>query len=191
MFDIGIFADQAGYIYVSLMVSYSLFGFFGGVLQSYIEKRVLIIMGYISGFIGFSFIAHKIFIHSDLVPLIIVGLFINGFSVVGGNMFATMWTKSELMDVCIRAGHTKEEAGAYFGGIKGSMNLIGAFMGPLASPTISMVVGFEMACITMGTVQILFVTLFIYSTQEKFRVHQPNQQEGTPEKERILEMKQI
>ena len=165
MFELGIYADKAGYIYVFLLGSYSLFGFLGGVLQDIATKRTLIISGYICGFLGFSLIAHSVLLNRDFLLLIIFGLFLNGFSIIGGNMFATMWTKSELMEAWEKAGISKKEAGGYFGGLKGSMNLIGSFIGPLISPNIYMLIGFDFACLTMGAIQILFVLFFIYTTQ--------------------------
>jgi len=163
MLDMDIYADKAGYIYVFLLGSYSLFGFFGGFLQNIASKQTLIISGFVIGFIGFCSIAHHVVFGTNYIILIILGLFLNGFSVVGGNMFATLFTKAELMEACEKAGISKKEAGGYFGGLKGSMNLIGSFIGPLLSPNIYMMVGFDYACITMGTIQILFVTFFIYT----------------------------
>jgi len=93
-------------------------------------------------------------------------------------MFATMFTKSELMIACQKAGISRKKAGGYFGGLKGSMNLIGSFLGPLISPSIYMMVGFDYACISMGTIQILFVMFFIYTVQitEK-KTHHGNNEE--------------
>mmetsp|Transcript_31532 Transcript_31532/g.27921 ORF Transcript_31532/g.27921 Transcript_31532/m.27921 type:complete len:133 (-) Transcript_31532:447-845(-) len=53
MLDMGIYADKAGYIYVFLQVSYSLFGFCGGILQEMATKKTLIVSGYLAGFVGF------------------------------------------------------------------------------------------------------------------------------------------
>ena len=145
MLDMGIYADKTGYIYLFLLLSYSFFGFLGGFLQTLASKRTLIISGYISGFIGFFTIAHYIVFDSNYLLLIIFGLFLNGFSVIGGNTFATMFTKSELMEAGEAAGISRKDAGAYFGGLKGSMNLIGTFFGPLISPNIYMMIGFDYA----------------------------------------------
>ena len=120
MIDMGIYADEDGYVYVFLLGSYSLFGFFGGVLQQIATKKNLIVSGYVFGFLGFGAIAHSIIFDSDHLPLIIIGLFMNGFSIVGGNMFATMFTKSELMDAATQIGISQKETGGYFGGLKSS-----------------------------------------------------------------------
>mmetsp|Transcript_31532 Transcript_31532/g.27922 ORF Transcript_31532/g.27922 Transcript_31532/m.27922 type:complete len:112 (-) Transcript_31532:18-353(-) len=80
-------------------------------------------------------------------------------------MFATMFTKAELMEACQKAGISKKEAGGYFGGLKGSMNLMGSFIGPIVSPCICMLVGFDYTCITMGTVLILFALFFMYTVK--------------------------
>lgn len=141
----GIYADTTGYIYIFLLLSYSFFGFMGGALQKIAEKRTLIIVGYIAGFIGFCTIAHNVFIGSNFIVLIILGLFLNGYSVIGGNTFATMYTKAELMNAGEQEGISRKDAGAYFGGVKGSMNLIGTFIGPLISPNIYLMVGFDYA----------------------------------------------
>mmetsp|Transcript_10384 Transcript_10384/g.9179 ORF Transcript_10384/g.9179 Transcript_10384/m.9179 type:complete len:152 (+) Transcript_10384:319-774(+) len=97
MLDMGIYADKAGYVYVFLQASYSIFSFSGGVLMEYISKYNLIVIGYFTGFIGFAAIGHHVFFDSNYLSLIIIGLFLNGFSYVGGNVFATMLTKDELM----------------------------------------------------------------------------------------------
>jgi hypothetical protein len=53
MYEMGILADQAGYVYLFLLVSYSIFGFLGGILELFATKRNIIISGYITGFTGF------------------------------------------------------------------------------------------------------------------------------------------
>ena len=53
MYEMGILADQAGYVYLSLFIGYSFFGFLGGVLELIATKRNLIVCGYFAGFIGF------------------------------------------------------------------------------------------------------------------------------------------
>ena len=145
MLDMEIYADTTGYIYIFLLLSYSFFGFMGGILQEFATKKTLIVLGYIAGFVGFCTIAHSVLIGFNSIILIIIGLFLNGYSVIGGNTFATMFTKSELMDAGEREGISRKDAGAYFGGVKGSMNLIGTFIGPLISPNIYMMVGFDYA----------------------------------------------
>mmetsp|Transcript_10126 Transcript_10126/g.8923 ORF Transcript_10126/g.8923 Transcript_10126/m.8923 type:complete len:166 (+) Transcript_10126:708-1205(+) len=145
MLDMDIYADQTGYIYIFLLSSYSFFGFLGGFLQQMATKKTLIVVGYISGFIGFLSIGHGILTGNNYLTFIVIGLFLNGFSVIGGNMFATMFTKTELMEAGQEAGISRQESGAYFGGLKGSMNLIGTFIGPLISPNIYMMVGFDYA----------------------------------------------
>lgn len=98
MLELDIFADKAGYIYVFLLGAYTFFGIIGGTLERFSSKKSLIIAGYISGVIGFSVIAHNLYIGTNILGFIIVGLFLNGFSVIGGNMFATMFTKAKLME---------------------------------------------------------------------------------------------
>jgi len=109
------------------------------------NKKTLIISGFFAGFFGFCFIAHGAFIGANYILLIIFGLSLNGYSVIGGNTFATMYTKTELMNAGEAKGVSRKEAGGYFGGVKGSMNLIGNFIGPLISPNIYMMVGFDYA----------------------------------------------
>lgn len=53
MYDMGIMADQGGYVYLFLQISYSVFGFSGGIMETFVVKRTLIISGYIAGFFGF------------------------------------------------------------------------------------------------------------------------------------------
>ncbi|CAI2365963.1 unnamed protein product [Moneuplotes crassus] len=167
MLDMGIYAGTAGHIYIFLLLSYSIFGFFGGVLEIIADKKTLIIAGYFVGFLGFCTIAHCVFIGTNYVLLIIIGLFLNGYSVIGGNTFATMYTKAELMNAGEEKGISRKEAGGYFGGVKGSMNLIGTFIGPLVSPNVYMMIGFDYTCIMMGSIQIFFVLFFIYTTKNR------------------------
>jgi len=145
MLDMGIYADKTGYIYIFLLGSYAFFGFLGGFLEQIATKKTLIVSGYVGGFIGFLLISHSILLGSNMLTLIIIGLFLNGFSIIGGNMFATMFTKAELMQAGEAEGISRTESGAYFGGLKGSMNLIGTFMGPLISPNVYMMIGFDYA----------------------------------------------
>ncbi|CAI2363495.1 unnamed protein product [Moneuplotes crassus] len=173
MLDMGIYADTTGYIYIFLCLSYSVFGFLGGVLEIIANKKTLIISGFFAGFFGFCFIAHGAFIGANYILLIIFGLSLNGYSVIGGNTFATMYTKTELMNAGEAKGVSRKEAGGYFGGVKGSMNLIGNFIGPLISPNIYMMVGFDYACIIMGSIQILFVIFFIYMTSSNSNSKHP------------------
>jgi len=162
MLQFDIYADQAGYIYVFLLGSYSFFGFVGGTLEYIFTKKSLIILGYLTGTIGFCTIAHKFFIGANFLPFVIIGLFLNGFSVIGGNMFATMHTKAELMKECEKVGISAKMAGGYFGGLKGSCNLIGSFLGPLISPNLYIEFGFDKTCIIMGMTQLAFVMYFYY-----------------------------
>jgi hypothetical protein len=166
MLKLGIYADKAGYIYVFLLGAYSFFGLIGGTLERFSSKKSLIIAGYISGVIGFSIIAHNLFVGFNVLGLIIVGLFLNGFSVIGGNMFATMYTKAKLMEECESVGISRQVAGGYFGGLKGSCNLIGAFCGPLLSPNLYILVGFDYSCLIMGSIQLLFVIYFILKLRQ-------------------------
>ena len=57
-YEMDIFADQAGYIYLFLVGAYSLFGALGGVLEACASKKTIICLGYIAGLIGFSMIGH-------------------------------------------------------------------------------------------------------------------------------------
>ena len=98
MLDIGIYADKAGYIYLALLASYAFFGFMGGPLEKVASIRNLITSGYVLGLVGFGLIAHALYFGFTFLPLIIIGLFINGYSVIAGNTFATMYTKAELME---------------------------------------------------------------------------------------------
>lgn len=172
MLEMDIFANHAGYIYIFLLFSYSLFGFAGGILEQLASKRTLIIAGYFVGCIGFCMIAHSLFIGANYLPLIIFGLFSNGFSVSGGNMFATMYTKAILMEEGEKVGIPRKVTGGFFGGLKGSCNLIGSFIGPLISPPIFLLIGFDKACILMGLIQITFVTIFYYKAQNTKSVYQ-------------------
>lgn len=164
LFKMNIYADTAGYIYVFLVGSYCIFGFMGGILESIATKKTLIIAGYIAGALAFTLIGHYSYLNENYVSLIIAGLFINGFSVIGGNMFATMWTKSQLMEAGDAIGISKKETGGYFGGLKGSCNLIGTFTGPFISPYLYVTVGFDKACYIMGSIQLLFMILFAIGT---------------------------
>lgn len=169
MFDIGIYADKAGYIYLSLLASYAFFGFMGGPLEKIASVRNLITSGYLLGFVGFGLIAHYLYFGVNLLPLIIVGLFINGYSVIAGNTFATIYTKSQLMDEGEACGISRKKVGGYFGGVKGSMNLFGTFVGPLVSTNIYLLIGFEYSCLIMGAIQVIFALFFYVVThyQEK------------------------
>jgi len=51
-------------------------------------------------------------------------------------MFATMYMKGELMNVAEEHNISKEAVGGYFGGLKGSCNLLGYFLGPLISSSL-------------------------------------------------------
>ena len=62
-------------------------------------------------------------------------------------MFATMYVKAELMEIAFFYNIHKDEVGGYFGGLKGSCNLLGYFLGPLISPYLYVYFGFEAACI--------------------------------------------
>ena len=86
-------------------------------------------------------------------------------------MFATMFTKSELMDAATQIGISQKETGGYFGGLKSSWNLIGSFLGPLISPNVYMLVGFDYAWLLMGVIQIIFVIFFIYTTRSTENPH--------------------
>jgi MFS family permease len=164
MIELDIYADQAGYVYIFLMGSYSIFGFMGGKLESFSSKRNLIIMGYLAGVLGFSMIAHKFFLGNNYLPFIIIGLFLNGFSIIGGNMFATMLTKTKLMEECEKVGIPPKISGSYFGGLKGFCNQIGSFIGPLISPNFYVALGFEDTCLLMATTQLLFAVWFFFKT---------------------------
>ena len=166
MLEMDIFADKAGYVYVFLLGSYAFFGFSGGLLEQLASKRTLIIAGYLCGFLGFCVIAHKFFVDANHLALIVLGLFMTGFSVIGGNMFATMFTKAKLMEAAEEAGVPRKVAGAYFGGLKGSCNLLGTFLGPLISPNIYLLCGFEKACIAMGICQLIFVGIFYAKSKQ-------------------------
>ena len=74
-------------------------------------------------------------------------------------------------------GITRYQTGGYFGGLKGSCNLIGTFLGPLISPQFYLLYGFEKACFIMGGLQILFMIIFAWGTME----NEPT----TPEHRRI------
>ena len=120
LYDMGIYADKAGYIYLFLMGSYCVFGISGGLIEKLGSKKSLIYAGYIAGAISYTLIAHNAYLHADFLPLIIIGLILVGFSVIGGNMFATMFTKAYLMEVGEKHGIPKQNSGGYFGGLKGS-----------------------------------------------------------------------
>lgn len=98
-------------------------------------------------------------------------MIINGFSVIAGNTFATMYTKAELMKVGEAQGMTRKDIGGYFGGIKGSMNLIGIFVGAFVSPNLYMMVGFEYTCLIMGIIQLIFSYVFLIYTREENNQH--------------------
>eukprot|EP00345_Euplotes_harpa_P015253 CAMPEP_0168334202 /NCGR_PEP_ID=MMETSP0213-20121227/10115_1 /TAXON_ID=151035 /ORGANISM="Euplotes harpa, Strain FSP1.4" /LENGTH=84 /DNA_ID=CAMNT_0008338777 /DNA_START=811 /DNA_END=1065 /DNA_ORIENTATION=- len=80
LYDYGIMADMSGYIFIFYVMSYSLFGFLGGVIGTYAQKRSLIMCGYLIGFFTFCFIGHEFFLGVGCLPLIIIGLFLNGLS---------------------------------------------------------------------------------------------------------------
>jgi hypothetical protein len=61
-----------------------------------------------------------------------------------------MYTKGELMNAGEIKGMTRKDIGGYFGGLKGSMNLVGVFIGTFMSPNLYILVGFEYTCIIMG-----------------------------------------
>jgi hypothetical protein len=167
MYKMGILADQAGYVYLFLFIGYSFFGFLGGVLESIATKRNLIICGYFAGFIGYWLIAHYAFIGQNYTILIIIGLFINGYSVIGGNTFATIYIKEELMKAGEIKGMNRKDIGGYFGGLKGSMNLVGTLTGSFISPNLYILVGFEYACILLGWVQLGFSYVFVIYTRDE------------------------
>jgi MFS family permease len=94
LYEYGIMANLSGYIFVFNVVSYSLFGILGGYMTEYASKRNLILFGYIVGFFTFMVIGHQCIIGVDILPLIMLGLFMNGLSCVCQNVFATMYIKS-------------------------------------------------------------------------------------------------
>jgi hypothetical protein len=58
-----------------------------------------------------------------------------------------MYTKNELMKAGEVEGMSRRDIGGYFGGLKGSMNLVGVFIGTFVSPNLYILVGFEYTCI--------------------------------------------
>ena len=83
-------------------------------------KRTIICIGFILGTIAYVFIGHHAYLHFNLIPLIILGLALLGIALVGGNTFATIYTKGKLMEYGKLKGISEVQSGAYFGGLKGS-----------------------------------------------------------------------
>lgn len=167
LYEYGIMADMSGYIFVFFVMSYSFFGIFGGVIEQIAKKRTLILLGYIIGCLTFLVIGHEYFLGVNFLPLIILGLFLNGFSCVCHNMFATMYVKAELMKSATDHHVNKQSVGGYFGGLKGSCNLLGNFLGPLISSYLYVRIGFELSCLALAIFQLSFFTVFYVKTKER------------------------
>ena len=61
-----------------------------------------------------------------------------------------MYIKEELMKAGEIKGMNRKDIGGYFGGIKGSMNLVGLLIGTFMSPNLYILIGFEYTCILLG-----------------------------------------
>ena len=119
------------------------------------------------GFFAFWLIGHEAFIGFDSIYLIVIGLFLNGLSCVCHNVFATMYVKSELMDSALDHNMDKLDVGGYFGGLKGSWNIIGSFFGPLISASLALRIGFEYTCISLAVFQAAFFWVYyIYDAKQ-------------------------
>ena len=169
LYEYGIMADTSGYIFIFFVISYSLFGFMGGVINQYAQKRTLILTGYLVGFVAFIFIGHQFLLGINCLSLIIWGLFLNGLSCVFHNMFATMYVKNELMESAALFNVDKDSVGGYFGGLKGSCNLLGYFLGPLISSYLYLKIGFELTCLVLSVFQLCYFFIFWVKTSERSR----------------------
>ena len=58
----------------------------------------------------------------------------------------------------------KNTVGSYFGGLKGSWNLLGGFLGPLISSYLYLKLDFELTWIAWGIFQLIFFGIFYYKT---------------------------
>ena len=133
-------------------------------ISKYLQKRSVILIGYIVGWLTFWLIGHEFFIGTNFLPLIVIGLFLNGLSCVCHNVFATMYVKSELMDAALDHNINKYSVGGYFGGLKGSWNLLGGFLGPLISSYLYLKLDFELTWISLAIFQLAFFGVFYYMT---------------------------
>lgn len=167
LYQYGIMADMSGYIFIFYVMSYSFFGLFGGKIAEFAKKRTLILLGYLVGFLTFCIIGHEYFLGVNFLPLIMLGLLLNGLSCVCHNMFATMYVKAELMNSATDHNVSKQSVGGYFGGLKGSCNLLGNFLGPLISSYLYLRLGFELTCIALAIFQLGFFCVFYFQTKEK------------------------
>lgn len=173
LYDMNIFADKAGYIYWFLPASYWLFGYFGGgIIQNLAMKRTIICIGFILGTIAYVFIGHHAYLHFNLIPLIILGLALLGIALVGGNTFATIYTKGKLMEYGKLKGISEVQSGAYFGGLKGSWNFLGLFLGPLMSLQTYEILGFDWTWLLMAFLLFSFAMLFANKT-DRVKVEEP------------------
>lgn len=140
----------------------------------------MIVGGHLAGCIGFLLIAHQLYLDQDWMSLIIIGLFFNGFSALSGNLFATMFTKSELMWTGNKYGVSKKATGGYFGGLKGGWDFLGTFIGPLVSPNLYDYIGFEKACIAMSVLQLLLAGIFYIKSDMKIVSFWPRNTNTSP-----------
>ena len=167
LYQYGIMADKSEYMFMLFVISYFFFSLMGGKINQYVQKRTLILTGYLIGCFAFILIGHQFLLGTNYLLLIIWGLFLNGVSCVFHNMFATMYVKSELMESAELFGIDKESVGGYFGGLKGSCSLLGYFLGPLISSFLYIKLDFELTWLSLAAFQLFYFFVFLVKTSDK------------------------